>query len=466
MSKVKAFGEVFTPDYLVNNMLDLISYNNEEILKKHIIDNSCGDGAFLKIIVERYCLKYIEKFNNIIGLKEELEDFIHGIEIDNLNYKKCIENLNLVSNKFGLFNVNWSILNSNTLEIENFNNKMDFVIGNPPYVRIHNLKKEYFKKYEFANYGMTDLYIIFFEIGFNMLNKNGKMCLITPSSFLSSIAGRGLRNYILKNQNLVKYIDLEEYQPFKGIATFTCISVFNNNFNEKIKYYNYDKELKTPCFVENICFNKINKNDRFLIAKNEILNIYDKIDQVKINSDIEVKNGLATLADDVFIGNFNFNDNLILKALKSSTGVFNNIIFPYDKNGNPIEESFLKENHFQVYNYLIKNKEKLLNRSIKNKKEWYLFGRSQALKDINKNKISINILIKDLKSIKLINVKENEAVYGGLYILSSKYSYDDIYKVIYSTNFINYIHSLKKYKSGGYFTFTSKELLKYLIYSL
>ncbi|MEJ3568453.1 Eco57I restriction-modification methylase domain-containing protein [Ureaplasma parvum] len=62
---------------------------------------------------------------------------------------------------------------------------MDFVIGNPPYVRIHNLIKEpnLIKNYLFSNKGMTDLYIIFYEIGIKMLNKNGILCYITPSSF-------------------------------------------------------------------------------------------------------------------------------------------------------------------------------------------------------------------------------------------------------------------------------------------
>lgn len=48
---VKQHGRVYTPDYLVKIILDFGKYNSVSILQKHVIDNSCGDGAFLSEIV-------------------------------------------------------------------------------------------------------------------------------------------------------------------------------------------------------------------------------------------------------------------------------------------------------------------------------------------------------------------------------------------------------------------------------
>ena len=50
---VKNNGQVFTPDYIVDKILDMACYYDKNILKKDIIDNSCGSGAFLKKIVIR-----------------------------------------------------------------------------------------------------------------------------------------------------------------------------------------------------------------------------------------------------------------------------------------------------------------------------------------------------------------------------------------------------------------------------
>src|SRR5688572_24229500 len=51
---IKNLGQVSTPNRIVNFMLDTIGYQGETILNKHILDNSCGNGAFLKKIVKRY----------------------------------------------------------------------------------------------------------------------------------------------------------------------------------------------------------------------------------------------------------------------------------------------------------------------------------------------------------------------------------------------------------------------------
>ena len=48
----KNIGQVFTPQYLVEEMLDYAGYKNTAIIEKHIIDNSCGDGAFLQVAVK------------------------------------------------------------------------------------------------------------------------------------------------------------------------------------------------------------------------------------------------------------------------------------------------------------------------------------------------------------------------------------------------------------------------------
>lgn len=51
IDKVKHSGQVFTPDYLVGNILDCSEYSGQRILRRHVIDNSCGDGAFICVFV-------------------------------------------------------------------------------------------------------------------------------------------------------------------------------------------------------------------------------------------------------------------------------------------------------------------------------------------------------------------------------------------------------------------------------
>lgn len=57
-NKTKENGVVYTPNYIVKLILDQTEYEGNKILGKHVIDNSCGDGAFLVEIVNRYMQEF------------------------------------------------------------------------------------------------------------------------------------------------------------------------------------------------------------------------------------------------------------------------------------------------------------------------------------------------------------------------------------------------------------------------
>jgi len=50
--RVRDYGEVFTPDFIVNDMLDLIK-NETERIESRFLEPACGDGNFLAPILER-----------------------------------------------------------------------------------------------------------------------------------------------------------------------------------------------------------------------------------------------------------------------------------------------------------------------------------------------------------------------------------------------------------------------------
>lgn len=460
-------GAVYTPQHIVNNILDLLGYE-EDVLKKHIIDNSCGDGAFLVEVVRRYIANYFKNSNNIDELRLDLEKYIHGLEIDSQAVKNCHTNLDEIASQFGVSNVNWDVHMANTLDEDQYDGKMDYVVGNPPYIRVHNLQDNYerVKKFSFASNGMTDLFIVFFEIGFRMLSNTGKLGLITPSSFLRSRAGLSLRKYFQKTKGLSKIVDLGHYQAFNA-TTYTMISIFENSKHvESIEYYIYDSEKLIPKKIENLDYKVVFVGDSMFFSTTQNLLLLHEIDnhfRNRKHRSVIVKNGFATLADDVFIGDFAFH-NCQIDVIKASTGKWTKCIFPYDSQGKPLSLDNIRS-FPDIYQYLLRHKEKLLQRDSDDNQNWFLFGRSQAIQDVYKNKIAINTTIRDLGSIKLNYVEAGKGLYSGLYILSD-HSFSEIQKTLMNDEFINYLSLLKNYKSGGYFSFSSIELEKYLSFKL
>lgn len=463
MADKKQIGQVFTPNFLVCDILDTAGYQSINILQKHIIDNSCGDGAFLTEIVRRY----IDNSNQPKDqLKTDLETYIHGIEIDPTAYAQCLTNLNVIANENGIKDVKWDIQNADTLTINHFNDKMDFVVGNPPYVRVHNLENyDAVKRFKFTEGGMTDLYLVFFEIGFNMLKKGGKLCYITPSSWINSVAGGVLRHYILQHHNLIKLIDLGHFQAFDA-TTYTMISLFEKDIKHKYFTYCTYKETKPHIIVEeNLTIEETMIGGMMYLSSHNALKELKEIYTTDYKQFVQVKNGFATLADSVFISSdFPF-EHYVIPTIKASTGKWYKAFYPYDHNGKPLPKELIFADE-QISCYLDKHKQELLKgRKEQESPEWYLYGRTQALKDVWEQKYTINTIVKDVQSIKINDVPAGSGVYSGLYILTSV-SEDVLIQIICTDDFIQYITTLKKYKSGGYYTFNSRELELYLNYKL
>jgi type I restriction-modification system DNA methylase subunit len=119
----------------------------------------------------------------------------------------------------------------------------DAVVGNPPYVRIQVLKDirpaeaDYFKRhYLTAAKGNYDIYLVFVEKGFSLLNKNGLMGYILPSKFLATDYGEPLRKLLAGKRAVFEVVDFRHEQVFDGPTTYTCLLFLSAKQNENLLY--------------------------------------------------------------------------------------------------------------------------------------------------------------------------------------------------------------------------------------
>lgn len=456
--KIKDFGQVFTPAEIVFRMLELCNYNCDSILNKKIMEPSFGDGAFLTEILSRLLLCCKKNRLSIFDTKKCIQNNIFGIEKDNALYNITIEKLNSILLEYGIDDFDWhnNLFRTDTLYFENMNNQFDIVIGNPPYVNIHNIEdKNFLSDYEFAKDGMTDLYICFFEKGLKLLNEKGILCYITPNSYFNSVAGKNMRKHIIDQKLLSNIINFGHKQIFDGFTTYSCITLLNKtNTKCEIAYVSENNafNIKYDDFFVNECFYfSQNKNFKDIVL-------------YKGKEFVEVKNGFATLNDSFFINSELAQvSSYSIPIVKSSTGKKGVIFYPYDKNGKTIDFSDIEKNDIQTVSILKNNKELLLKRSLTGNTKWYEFGRTQAVKDTYKNKYGINALFKTKNDIIISNCPAGTGIYGGLYILTN-ININTIKDILYSENFIEYCEFIGKYKSGGYYTLSSKELSNFINY--
>ncbi len=466
----KKYGRTYTDRYVVNIILDMVGYSDGFIVGKHVIDNSCGDGAFLSEVVSRYCESAFHQGFSIDRLRNDLSFFIHGIDINPESCNLCRRNLCTIAEKYGIYHVDFDIHCSNALIDNSYDGKMDFVVGNPPYVRVHNLVEsaKNMKHLSFTQRGMTDLYIAFFEVGLRMLNSNGRLGYITPSSYFNSLAGRYMRKYFVENRLLRKILDFKHSKVFYRVSTYTAISILTKGNNlDEIEYFEFDENSKSKVKISELSSHQYFVSGNFYFSTEENLAILRRVFFNYGVCDVQVKNGYATLMDDVFVGDFNLKSEFIRPVVKASKGLFTEIIYPYDRYANLISERSLKQDR-QLYSYLLERKDYLNRRSIRENDnfEWYAFGRRQGLKDTYKNKIALNPLIRTKFDLKLTFAPSGVGVYSGLYILCGNVNVEKIKKVLVSDEFEFYVSLLGKYKSGGYYSFSSKDVKAFLNYKL
>ncbi len=186
MFNVKTLGQVFTPQEIVAEMLQLRKNFGR------VLEPSCGNGAFFKEIPN--CI---------------------GIEIDPSH---CPDN---------------------ALNIDFFDypikEKFDTIIGNPPYVRyqdINDSTKDKLHSKIFDN--RSNLYLFFIEKCINHLNEGGELIFITPRDFLKATSSILLNKFIYESGTITDLIDLGDQAIFKGFSPNCIIFRFEKgNFSRK-----------------------------------------------------------------------------------------------------------------------------------------------------------------------------------------------------------------------------------------
>ena len=328
---------------------------------------------------------------------------------------------------------------------------------------------------------MKDIYLAFYELGFRMMNETGEMCYITPSSWFYSTAGQRMRDYIIENKNLTYIEDYGHYQLFENATTYVAITRFNKEKNDKVKYVTMERTNDDDGFFEgaiSVHYEDMVIDGKFYFSSKIMLDKLREITEYgkslkKEDKAFEVKNGFATLADDVFVTENTLKVQApewdtpkhehLIQAYKSSTGKLTFCIYPY-KDGKLVKEETIKKDSPEEYKWLERHRQKLEARATT--EPWYAFGRTQAINDVDTQKFTISSLIRNIDDIKLVEAGRGVGVYGGLYILP-KHKIGtgvkaDLLEMLKSQEFMSYVKLLWKYKSGGYYTFSSKELENYL----
>lgn len=487
-------GAVYTPNYIKSFIVENSLWKVKKPLSKiKSADISCGCGAFLFTIANK------QKKDTQRPFSEIFEENIFGLDICQTSIKRTEILLSLLAIsqgedekqfKFNLFcgnalSFDWK---SNCSSVKS-NEGFDLIVGNPPYVRAKNIDSETKKllaDWSVTKSGNPDLYIPFFEIGLENLNKNGILGYITVNSFFKSVNARELRKYLQTNKYALSIIDFGDEKLFESKSAYTCICFLSK---EKSEYLLFKKETSKTLQKNGLeKFNKIPFKDLdfqrgWIINNKQIVENIKRIENAgeSLGTKYKIKNGIATLSNDIYIfkpiaenenyytlvrngKKFEIEKDIcrdiikpnILKYEHEIESIKEKLIYPYTNGITPLslmKEEQLKSNFPKTYEYLSFHKDELQKRDKGNGDygAWYAFGRTQALTDKG-YKLLFPYIAKDPHFV--FTDQKDMMIYCGYAIFNESVEELKILKrILESKVFDYYMQNTSKPYSSGYLSY-------------
>ena len=425
-------------------LVEILDAYRDWLLHLTICDPACGSGAFLNQALDFL----IKEHNYIDELKAKilggglvfsdientiLENNIYGVDLNEesveiaklslwLRTAQPRRKLNSLNNNIKCGN---SLIDSKAVAADKAFNwqeqfptvfekgGFDVIIGNPPYVRKQGLMKHYpemcvyyEKKYQSAtaNY---DIYALFMEKSFHLINEMGIVSFILPHKFLVSDFGIGIRTFFKENTAVDKLVHFGSEIVFQEAATYTCIVDLTKTQKEKVKFKKINsKEIFDPFVWDTTSYKNLSETN-WDLQNERVFDVIEKLKKQPYTIDNvfdKIFQGIATSLDEIYVfkgvdkGGFikGYNEKHdyhfeiekeMVKPVFGGRDIFkyqtpeisNYVVFPYVINkteAKPMEEDYIREKLPKAYSYF-KHFEKEIKGRERNRmdidKGWFLY---------------------------------------------------------------------------------------------
>jgi adenine-specific DNA-methyltransferase len=216
LSHRKKFAQFFTPEPIAKIMIDWV-LDKPDV--QTLLEPAFGLGVFSRLILEQ---------------KKDID--ITSFDVDPIIFEIAKQNFENYSN------INYFL---EDYLFNDWNNKYDAVICNPPYFKFHDYEnkktlEEINKRLKINLSGFTNVYTLFLLKSIYQLKEGGRAAYIIPSEFLNSDYGKLVKEYLLKSQTLkhIVLFDFKENIFDDALTTSAIILLEKSEFTNKISFSN------------------------------------------------------------------------------------------------------------------------------------------------------------------------------------------------------------------------------------
>jgi adenine-specific DNA-methyltransferase len=212
-------GAIFTKRWVVELVLDLAGYSADRPLGELVaIEPACGDGAFLVPMVERLSDACEREGRGLL-------DALGAIRAYDLQAKHVRTSREAVIGtltargwrpKHALQFAEHAVRKGDFLLARSLP-KADFVVGNPPYIRLESVpakRSDAYRRSCETMGGRADIYVGFFEIGLRSLVDGGVLSFICADRWMRNQYGRFLRQLVADGFDMEAVVEMHTVDAF------------------------------------------------------------------------------------------------------------------------------------------------------------------------------------------------------------------------------------------------------------
>jgi adenine-specific DNA-methyltransferase len=226
------YGAVFTRRWVVELILDLVGYTSErDLAALQAIEPACGSGAFLGPMVER-----LTRSLRLHGKKPQ--DAASAIRACDLQPAHVAESRRVAAahmradgwaaSEARAVAQSWVAHDDFLLGVHELATA-DFVVGNPPYIRLEAVpasRSEAYRRACSTMGGRSDVYVGFFEVGLNALRPGGALGFICADRWMRNQYGQRLRSMVVARFAVEAVIEMHDVDAFEEeVSAYPSVTV-------------------------------------------------------------------------------------------------------------------------------------------------------------------------------------------------------------------------------------------------
>ncbi len=228
-------GEVFTRAWVVELILDLLGYTaDRDLCDLRLVEPACGGGAFLTVIASRIsasCHAHQRPIIDAIDAVRAFDLLGRNVEQSRALVTAALQGEGWAAEDARKVATTW-VKQGDYLLQSDAEHRADYVVGNPPYIRLEDVPDDRMAAYRrtcATMGGRADIYIGFYEVALRSLNRGGQLGFICADRWMRNQYGRRLRKLVTKHFSMDLALVMHDVDAFdEQVSAYPAITLISN----------------------------------------------------------------------------------------------------------------------------------------------------------------------------------------------------------------------------------------------